>query len=76
MNPKLDTSEERINKHFERSKESILQLLEISSDLEYDLNTYADYCDMESLYEASKHAKSIYHLIKKGLLVMGVNLDE
>lgn len=76
MNPKLDTPEEKFNKRFERSRESILHLLEIVSDLEYDLNNSADYCDMETLYEASKHAQSIYNLIKKGLLAKGVNLDE
>lgn len=76
MRPKLDTTEEQLNKHFERSKGELLRLLDVASNLEYDLNTYADYCAMESLYEASKHAKSIYHLIKKGLLSKGVNLDE
>lgn len=76
MKPKLDTNEGQLNKHFERSKGELLTLLDVASNLEYDLNTYADYCDMETLYEASKHATSIYHLIRDELTLKGVNLDE
>lgn len=75
MNNELETVDEQLEKRYERSREELLLLLERASDLEYDLNFYADYCNIEPLFEASKHAKSIYHLVRKGLIGKGEDLN-
>lgn len=74
-NQNLDSVEEQQKKRYDRSRDELLLLLERASDLEYDLNFYADYCNIEPLFEASKHAKSIYHLVRKGLIKKGEDLN-
>lgn len=41
------------------------ELEEAASQLEHDLNYSADHYGSEYLFQACKHARSIYHLVKK-----------
>lgn len=41
------------------------ELLDNTSQLEHDLNYFADYIGSEKLFEAKKHATAIYHILKR-----------
>lgn len=41
------------------------EILETTSQLEYDLNYLADYIGNEKLFEANKHALAIYNSVKQ-----------
>ena len=62
--PKLDTIEERHNKRLQRFLTVKDELLELAEQLEHDLNFFGDYIGSEKLFEATKHATAIYHIVK------------
>lgn len=62
---KLDTVEEQQEKRLNRFLLVKDELLEMSQQLEHDLSYYADYLGSEDLFEASKHATAIYHIVNK-----------
>lgn len=62
---KLDTIEQQQEKLLNRFLLIKDELLEMSQQLEHDLNYFADYIGSEKLFEAKKHATAIYHIVKK-----------
>jgi len=60
----LDTIEEQQLKRMNRFLSVKGELLEMSQQLEHDLNYFGDYIGSEKIFEAKKHATAIYHLIK------------
>ena len=62
---KLDTIEDQQEKRFNRFLLIKGELLEMSQQLEHDLNYFADYLGSEDLFEANKHATVIYHIVNK-----------
>ena len=62
---KLDTVEEQQEKRLNRFLLIKDELLEMSQQLEHDLSYFADYLGSEDLFEANKHATSIYYIVKK-----------
>ena len=62
---KLDTIEEQQKKRLDRFLLIKDELLEMSQQLEHDLNYFGDYIGSEELFEAMRHATAIYHIVKK-----------
>lgn len=62
---KLDTIEEQQEKRLSRFLLAKDELLEMSQQLEHDLNYFGDYIGSEKLFEAMRHATAIYHIVKK-----------
>ena len=62
---KLDTVEEQQEKRLNRFLLIKDELLEMSQQLEHDLNYFGDYIGSENLFEGMKHATAIYHIVKK-----------
>jgi hypothetical protein len=60
----LDDLEDKYRKREQRFLIQVDELLENVSQLEHDLNFYGDYIGSEKLFEAKKHATTIYHLVK------------
>ena len=65
FNMKLDTIEEQQEKRLNRFLLIKDELLEMSQQLEHDLNWFADYLGSETLFEANKHATAIYNIVSK-----------
>lgn len=61
----LDDLEDKYRKREQRFLTQVNELLENVSQLEHDLNFYGDYVGSEDLFEAKKHATTIYHILKK-----------
>ena len=61
----LETIEEQQRKRYERFILASDEMLEMSQQLEHDLNYFGDYIGSEKLFEAKKHATAIYHILKK-----------
>ena len=58
----------RDEKQFKREQRFLVildELLDNTSQLEHDLNYFADYIGSEKLFEAGKHATAIYHILKE-----------
>lgn len=56
------------DKQFKREQRFLTCLEEIldnTTQLEHDLNYFADYIGSEKLFEAKKHATAVYHILKK-----------
>lgn len=62
---KLESIEERHEKHVSRFLSVKSEILEIAAQLEHDLNYFGDYIGSEKLFEAMRHATAIYHIVKK-----------
>ena len=60
----LDTIEEQQAKRMSRFLTAKGELLELSQQLEHDLNYFGDYIGSEKLFEAKEHATAIYHIVK------------
>lgn len=60
-----ETLEDKYRKREQRFLTQVNELLENAAQLEHDLNFYGDYIGNEKLFEAEKHATTIYHLVKK-----------
>lgn len=61
----LDTIEEQQTKRIGRFLSAKDELLELAQQLEHDLNYFGDYIGSEKLFEAMKHATTIYHIVKR-----------
>ncbi|UJQ43497.1 hypothetical protein [Acinetobacter phage vB_AbM_WUPSU] len=62
---KLESIEERHEKHVSRFLSVKSEILEMAAQLEHDLNYFGDYIGSEKLFEAKRHATAIYHIVKK-----------
>lgn len=62
---KLDIIEEQQSKRMGRFLSAKDELLELAQQLEHDLNYFGDYIGSEGLFEAMKHAKAVYHIVKE-----------
>lgn len=60
----LDTIEEQQAKRLSRFLLVKDELLESAQQLEHDLNYFGDYIGDKKLFEAVKHSRAIYHILK------------
>lgn len=63
--PRLDTVEEKYAKCLNRFLSAKHELLELTQQLEQDLNYFGDYIESKELFEDKQHATSIYYIVRQ-----------